>query len=134
MATITKIIEVAAPSAAVWEALSDFDAVHERVAPGFVVDCRGEGRDRVVTFVTGSVARERLVTIDDEARRLVYTVVDGPLGTTHHQASVVVESVGERARLVWTTDVLPDERAAVIGSMMNAGADAIRLRFARVTA
>src|SRR4051812_45192508 len=119
MATVSKTIDLAAPAAAVWEALVAFDAVHERVAPGFVVECHREGSDRVVTFVSGATARERLVTLDQQARRLVYTVVDGPLRSTHHQASVTVEPLADdrRCRFVWTTDVLPDEHAAVLDSM-----------------
>jgi hypothetical protein len=136
MATITKTIELAIPPAEAWDALADFNAVHERVAPGFVVDCRSDGADRVVRFVSGAVARERLVTLDHATRRLVYTVVDSPLGCSHHQASVAVEEVGGEgtSRLVWTTDLLPDENATIVDSMMDAGAVAIRRQLSGVTA
>ena len=43
MASITREIHIDADPAAVWDALRDFDAVHERLVPGFVVDCRVEG-------------------------------------------------------------------------------------------
>ena len=90
MVSISKDIRVDASAGEAWDALRDFGAVHQRVAPGFVVDASVEGPDRVVTFASGAQARERLVTLDDDRRRLVYTVVDGPLGATHHQASVEV--------------------------------------------
>lgn len=128
MASVRKEIDVAAPPPDAWDALRDFGAVHERVAPGFVVDTRVEGRDRLVTFASGGVARERLVTVDDDRRRLVYTVVDGPLGATHHQASVEVQDAADRSagcRVVWTTDVLPDHFAVPIGRLMDEGAAAI---------
>lgn len=128
MASISKDIRLRMTPAEVWDALRDYGAVHERVAPGFVTDSRLDGTDRLVTFVTGGEARERLVTVDDERRRLVYTVVDGPLPLTHHQASVEVldqddESTG--CRLVWTTDVLPDTVAPLIDGLMEQGASAI---------
>jgi hypothetical protein len=42
------------------------------LARGFVTDCRMDGKDRIVTFVNGLVAREVIVDIDERARRLVY--------------------------------------------------------------
>ena len=38
MATIIKTIDIDAPAAAVWDAVSDFGAVHTRFAPGFVTN------------------------------------------------------------------------------------------------
>lgn len=128
MASIRKDIQVGAAPRDAWDALRDYGAVHERVAPGFVTDVGLDGDDRIVTFANGAVARERLVTVDDERRRLVYTVVDGPLGSTHHQATVeVLDAVEGSAgcRLAWTTDVLPDHLAPVIDGMMEQGAAAI---------
>ena len=128
MASIRKDLQVGASPAAAWDALRDYGAVHERVAPGFVTDTRLEGEDRIVTFVTGAVARERLVTADNERRRLVYSVVDGPLALLHHQASVEVLDAGQGfsgSWLVWTTDVLPDAVAPVVDGLMEQGAAAI---------
>ena len=107
MASICKVIEVDAAPEAVWDALADFQAVHRRVAPGFVTGSRPEGEDRVVTFAAG---------------------VGGGLGATHHQASVEVQdNPGGTGgcRLVWITDVLPDALGPVIEGLMDQGAGAI---------
>lgn len=125
MATIQKDIQVQATAAEAWDAMADFGAVHKKVVPGFVVECELDGADRVVTFVNGAVARERLVTMDPDRRRLVYTVVDGPLGSTHHQASVEIDEVKGATVIRWTTDVLPDGLAGVIEQLMARGAAAI---------
>ena len=129
MASIHKDIEVAAPAHDAWDALREYGAVHKRVAAGFVVDAYVEGDDRVVTFASGAQARERLVTLDDERRRLVYTVVDGPLGATHHQASVEVvdgeDGPDRGCTLLWTTDVLPHHLAPAIDALMDQGAAAM---------
>jgi len=127
MASIREEFPVAASPEAVWSALRDFGAVHERLARDFVVAAEDQGDARVVTFVNGAVAREVLVATDDEARRLVYSVVESPLGTTHHNASAQVLPDGEDgSRFVWITDVLPHEAATPIREMMALGAVAIR--------
>ncbi|MET0907884.1 MAG: SRPBCC family protein [Ilumatobacteraceae bacterium] len=126
MATITTDIHLDAEPSAAWDAVRDFGAVHERVAAGFVVASRLDGRDRIIRFANGAEARERLVTADDERWRLVYSVVEGPLDLRHHQASVeVMDDDGGGTRFVWTTDVLPDDAAPTIEAMMAQGASAI---------
>lgn len=126
MATITKRIEIDAAPETVWAALADFGAVHERLAPGFVVDAKVDTpTSRVVTFAGGLVAREILVTADPTARRLVYSAVGGRL--THHNASAqVLDRDGGRSLYVWTADILPDALAPVIDEMMTRGAAAMK--------
>src|SRR2546429_4879539 len=126
MATIRREFTIDAGPDDVWAALQDFGAVHERLAAGFVVDSRLEGEDRVVTFFSGAVARERLVTIDDDERRLVYSMVESPLGSTHYNAAAHVLPDGERTRFLWVIDVLPHELEEPIGALMDRGAAAIR--------
>jgi carbon monoxide dehydrogenase subunit G len=64
-ATIRKEIHINAESAAVWDAVRDFDNVDKRLAPGFVVEVQAEDGGRYVTFANGSKARELLVSVDD---------------------------------------------------------------------
>jgi hypothetical protein len=87
------------------------------VAPGFLAKLEMDKGDRVITFFNGMVARERLVTCDDEDCRLVYSVVEGR--ASHYSASVQVFPEGTGSRLVWTIDLLPDELAPAIGGMMD---------------
>jgi carbon monoxide dehydrogenase subunit G len=121
MATLRRQIALNAPASAVWSALRDFSAVHTRVAPGFLtkleMDPNSNGDDRIVTFFNGMVARERLITADDEDRRLVYAVVEGR--ASHYNAAVQVFPEGDGSRLVWTIDLLPNELAPAIGGMMD---------------
>jgi hypothetical protein len=127
MASITKELVIDARPEDVWDALRDFGAVHSRLAAGFVVQGHMEGDTRLITFSNGAVARERLITIDEEARRLVYSVVDSPLHGTHDNSSarVFVEGDG-RTRFVWIKDVLPDELAPRIAELMDNGMGAIQ--------
>jgi hypothetical protein len=121
MATVYKEIVIEAGLDRVWDALRDFNAVHQRLAPGFVTDCRAEEGARVVTFANGMVARERFVGLDEKIHRLSYAIVGDQL--THHNASAQLFAEGaDRTRFVWITDVLPHEMAGVIDAMMAQGA------------
>jgi hypothetical protein len=120
MATLRKEIPVAGAASPVWQALRDFGQVHTKVAPGFLTNLRMDKGDRIVTFFNGLVARERLVTADDAACRLVYAVVEGR--ASHYNAAVQVFPEGDGSRVVWTIDLLPNELAPAIGGMMDEAA------------
>lgn len=120
MASIHSEILIDAKPGDVWAAVRDVGAIHERLAPGFVVDTQLENGARIVTFANGMVARELIVDLDDEKRRLVWSVVEGRL--SHHNASLQV-FVGDAgaSRLVWIADLLPNELAPAIRGMIEQG-------------
>jgi carbon monoxide dehydrogenase subunit G len=125
MASICKEVLIDAHPDEVWAAVRDVGAVHQRLAEGFVVDTRLDGDARVVTFANGLVVRELIVDVDDTARRLAYAAVGGR--ATHHNASMQVFADGQgRTRLVWITDVLPNEVAGPIGALVEQGARAMK--------
>jgi carbon monoxide dehydrogenase subunit G len=121
MVSIRREVQVNARPEKIWDAVRDVGAVHERLAPGFVVDTKLEEGARVVTFANGMSARELIVDVDDAARRLAWAVVDSPR-LAHHNASLQVFADGEgRSRIVWTADLLPDEVAGYIQGMIEQG-------------
>jgi carbon monoxide dehydrogenase subunit G len=125
MASIHREVRIQADPETVWDALRDVGAIHQRLAPGFVTDVRLEEGARVVTFGNGLVARELIVDVDDQARRLVWSVVGGRM--THHNASAQVFPDDEgRSRFVWIADVLPHEVAPGIAAMMDQGLAVIK--------
>ena len=120
MASIRREIHVEAGAEQVWDAIADVGAVHTRLAPGFVIDTRLEGGARVVTFGNGLVARKLIVDVDHGRRRLVWAVVGGR--PTHHNASLQVVAEGERrSRMIWIADLLPNELASPIASLIDQG-------------
>jgi carbon monoxide dehydrogenase subunit G len=121
MASIHKDIPIDADPDHVWAAVRDFGAVHQRLAPGFVVDARLDGEARIVTFANGTIARELLVDCDDSSQRLVYAVISERV--KHYNASVQVLADGAaRSRLIWIVDLLPNEIAPYIGGQMEQAA------------
>lgn len=69
-----------------------------------------------------------LVGIDDESRRIAWTITNLP-GATHHNgaAHVVPEGRdGGHCRFIWYTDVLPDALADRLAPLMEQGINAIK--------
>jgi uncharacterized protein YndB with AHSA1/START domain len=124
MASIRTQTTIDASPEEVWDALRDWGALHTRLVPGFVVDVRLDGADRIVTFFEGTTVREVLIDCDDEARRLAWSIVDGAY--SHHNGVAQVFADGDRSRFVWTTDLLPDAAAARTAEMMERGTATIR--------
>lgn len=127
MASIHEEFVVDASADRVWSALRDVGAA-DRVFGGMLTDSHLSGdQTRVVTFASGAVVRELIIDVNDDQRRLAYTAVEGPLGSIHHQSVLCVRPTDTgKARIVWTTDVLPNELAAPIRALMRQGAQAMQ--------
>jgi Polyketide cyclase / dehydrase and lipid transport len=125
MAFIYKQTTIDASPEEVWDALRDWGAVHERLVPGFVVDARLDGEDRIVTFFNGMVVREILVDLDESSRRLAWSVREGPY--THHNGVAQVFAEGpERSRFVWSADLLPDQLEERTSEAMEHGIGVVK--------
>lgn len=131
MASIHKDIPINAPADTAWDAVRDFGAVHQRLNPGFVTDCRLDGNARIVTFHNGNVISEEFVDCDDARRRLVYAIV-GREGIRHYNGSVQVLEDGEaRSRIIWIIGVLPNDVAPYIASQMDLAVPAMQKTLGR---
>jgi len=120
MASVRREIITRARADDVWSAIRDVGALHTRLVPGFVTDTKLDRAVRIVTFGNGMVVREPIVTLDDEARRLVWSA-EGNI-TKHYNASVQVSSNDDgSSKVVWIADFLPDSAAGAIASAIDAG-------------
>jgi len=125
MASIHKEVLIDAPADQIWDALRDVGAIHTRLASGFVTNTRLDGDTREVTFTNGAVVHERIVDLDDRARRIAYAAVGGRF--THHSASIQVFPDGDgRSRVVWIADLLPHDLKDLVGGMMDQGCVAMK--------
>jgi Polyketide cyclase / dehydrase and lipid transport len=125
MGTIRSELKTAAKATDVWSAIRDIGALHTRLAPGFVVDTKLEPGARVVTFVNGVTLREPIVSLDDEARRLVWTAEGGR--ARHYNAALEVFALPDGATsVVWTADFLPDDIRGYLSQAINAGMAAMQ--------
>ena len=125
MASIRKEMEIDRSKEFVWDAIRDVGAIHKRLVPGFVVDCKLEGDSRIVTFANGMVARELIIDVDDKTCRHSWSARGEPL--THHNASIQVFSRGDdKCRVVWIADLMPNEAAETVGEMIQRGLDTMK--------
>jgi carbon monoxide dehydrogenase subunit G len=125
MASIHKEIRVRRDHRAVWDAVRDVGAIHRRLVPGFVVDCRLEGDSRYLTFGNGMTIREIVVDVDDRRLRHSWSARGAPF--THHNASIQVFAEGEDScRLVWIADVMPHEIADATAEMIEQGLNTMK--------
>jgi hypothetical protein len=125
MATIRSELRTRASASDVWSAIRDIGALHTRLVPGFVTDTKLEPGARVVTFVNRTVLREPIVTLDDEARRLVWTAEGGR--ARHYNAALQVSELADGlTSVVWTADFLPDDIGAYMSQAIEAGMAAMQ--------
>lgn len=106
------------PAQEVWRRLSDLANTHA-LFPGVLTACTLDGDVRTVTFADGTVIRERIVTLDHDAMRLAYGVLDR---FQHHAASMEIVPVNNgQCRFVWISDVLPDTAIDRVVGLMRLG-------------
>ena len=127
---IRRTFTVPASPDEVWDVLRDIGAVHTRLAPGFVTDTVVLAPDkRRVTFANGAIVTEQIVSVDDDHRRLAYTILER--AAEHHHASFEVLPAAEGATVVWTTDVLRGPIAETFRATMVAAVPVIAAALAR---
>ena len=118
MASVHRQIDVDVPLATAWDAMQDVGRIHERLVPGFVVECRLHGRVRTVTFADGTVVREPILDVDASRHRVAWAAMGE--GFDHYSASLQADDVGGgRTRLTWIADLLPDEMRERVDGMIE---------------
>ena len=124
MASIHKHITINRPAEQVWDAMRDVGALHTRLVVGFVTDCKLNGNVREVTFANGMKAKETIISVDDERRRVAWAATGGPL--THYNASAQVFPQGRSCEVKWIADLLPNEFEPQISIMIEQGLAAMK--------
>src|SRR5262245_29060164 len=79
------------------------------------------GEVRVIKLRNGTILRERLVSIDPEAHRYEYSVLDGQLPLKHHISSVNMRAIdARRTEITWSASFEP------VGAPAEVLADGVR--------
>jgi len=125
MASIHRETVVGVAAEQAWAALRTVGAAHELFAP-VLSDGELSGETRRVTFANGMVVHERIVDVDDEMRRVAYSVLDAPGLRYHHASMQILEEGPNRCRFVWITDFLPADGRATLTPLIEAGSMALK--------
>ena len=115
---------IAAAPAAVWEIAADFGGI-KRWTPS-IGSCtlEGEGVGAVRRIeMNGMTIRERLEKLDEAARSLSYSIVEGPLPFRDYLATIEIhDGSGGGTRIVWYSTFeaagMPDEQAQQMVEMI----------------
>ena len=121
MPTVHHEISVALTPETIWDAVRDVGALHTRLVPGFVTSTEMLEHvatpTRRVTFASGQILDEAIVSVDDHHRRLVWSI----RGVDPHNGAMQVFDDPGGARVTWTADVLPTALADQFSPLMAAG-------------
>jgi carbon monoxide dehydrogenase subunit G len=91
----------------VWNVVRDFGGLANYM-PG-VESCTVEGDVRTVGTM-GIEVKEQLRELDDDTRRISYSVIESPMGNmTSHLATIGVDAEGGGTHFTWAVEVEPDE-------------------------
>jgi hypothetical protein len=64
--------------------------------------------------------------VDDERRRLAYSIRESPFHFEHHHASMqIVPNGGSGARFIWTTDGKPDRVSPVLAEAIDRSVESL---------
>lgn len=79
-----------------------------------------DGDRRTMTLEMGIDLVEQVVTNDAALRRYQYSIVEG-IPLEHHLGTVDVLPDGDGSRVVYGTDIRPDELAGIVGPATEGG-------------
>ena len=125
MASIHREAELNVDATRAWAALRAVGDAHKLFAP-VLVDGELDGDTRTVRFANGMVVHERILDVDEERRRVAYTVLDAPGITFHHASMQIVDAGPGRCRFVWITDLLPAEARDAVAPLVEEGTRALQ--------
>jgi hypothetical protein len=94
-----------------------------------VDSCTVDGDVRTLQMM-GIEIKEQLRDLDDDARRLTYSVIASPMDNlVSHEATVAVDAEGDGTHLSWTVTVDPDELLPLFKGAYDGGVAAMKKKF-----
>jgi carbon monoxide dehydrogenase subunit G len=111
----------------IWKLIRDFGGLAQYM-PG-VDSCTLDGDVRTLQMM-GIEIKEQLRAIDDDTRRLTYSVVESPMNNlVSHEATIAVEPEGTGSHVSWTVEVEPAEMLPVFQGAYDNAVSALKAKF-----
>ena len=115
-------IDIAGSPADVWALVGDFGGIAGWM-PG-MESCRLEGDNRILDAM-GMTITEKLVSKDDGAMAITYSIIDG-VPVDSHEATITVSAAGEGSRVTWEVAATPDEMSDLMVGVYQGSLDALK--------
>jgi hypothetical protein len=133
MAEVKEEGELGASVDEVWKVVGDFVGLIEGM--GLPVEKEGEGigMTRKISMGPAPIV-ERLEERDEAAKKIVYSIVEGPLPVQHYVSTMQLTEAGSgRSKLTWSSTFEPvgDEAAAkqIVSGIYTGGIQGLQGRF-----
>jgi hypothetical protein len=133
MAEVREEGELGVSADEAWTVVGDFIGLLEGMGVPVEAEGEGIGQTRKVSMGPAPII-ERLEERDEAAKKIVYSIVEGPLPVSNYVSTMQLSDAGEgRSKLVWssTFDPVGDEAAAkqIISSVYDGGIKGLQGRF-----
>ncbi len=127
MATIYREVKLPMSADDLWAMITRVGEV-QKFMP-MITECRLEGDQRFCTMADGSKLKEKILSNDSELKRVAYTITDAPFPFEFHSASMQVVENGDKARLIWITDIKPDGLVDGIAPLFDQAIEGVRVKY-----
>ncbi|HET6811238.1 MAG TPA: SRPBCC family protein [Acidimicrobiales bacterium] len=119
----------------VWKVVGDFGGLLEALGVPFELEGQGIGQTRKISMGTEPTV-ERLEERDDEARRLVYSIVSAALPLRDYRSTMQLRPAGAgRSHLTWSSTFEPadgtseEEAATLVRGIYRGGMAGLQKHF-----
>ncbi len=116
-----------------WKVVGDFVGLIEGMGLPVEVEGEGIGQTRKISMGPAPII-ERLEERDEAAKKIVYSIVEGPLPVASYVSTMQLSDAGEgRSKLVWSSTFEPvgDEATAkqIVSGIYDGGIKGLQARF-----
>ena len=111
----------------IWKLIRQFGALADYM-PG-VESCTLDGDVRTLQMM-GIEIKEQLREIDDDTRRLTYSVVESPMSNlVSHEATIAIDPEGGGSHLTWSVEVEPEDLLGVFQGAYDNAVASLKTKF-----
>lgn len=128
MASIHLETTLAVSPAKLWASVRDVEHLSNLL--NIVAESSLDGDKRSCTMADGSILAETILAVDDENRRVAYTITASPFPIEVHASSMQVFDAGNgKSTFRWITDIKPDALADGLGPMLKGAVTGLESQF-----
>lgn len=135
MVEVREVGELGAGVDEVWKLVGDFGGLIEAMGLPVTVEGEGIGQIRKIAMGPDPVV-ERLEERDEQAKRVTYTILSGPLPVANYSSTMQLSPAGDgRTRIEWSGNFDPapgsteEEAKGVMAGVYQGGIKAMQGRF-----